>query len=290
VRKTVDLSMQFPVRPPAGTSRSPDRTQKKTRSGSIALAFLALTTLSGCDTLSARFRARDGVDLFHAGDFKGAAQKFEEAVQKDPSLPVLRLNAGTAHLAHFRQAGGKSPEGVEAASKAIRAYEKYLELKPQDERVKGALVQTFVETGRYEEAVTFFRPAVEKKDIEALGVLATVAAKCGKKDEAEQWHQKRIDAAPNKPEGYVAMGVFLWQELHDHAEWPHDKRKAKADLGLAALKKAIELQPAAPNAYTYTNLLYRELAASDPTEEGKKKALEEANRYFKLASERQGKG
>jgi tetratricopeptide (TPR) repeat protein len=256
------------------------------------LGGFALLLLSGCDALSARFRAREGVDLYHAGDFAGAARKFEEAGRLDPALPVLLLNAGTSNLALFRAVGSKSAEGQAAATKAIGAYERYLDLRPQDERVKAALVQTFVETGRYEDAVVFFRPALERTppDVEALGILATVASKCSKSDEAQSWHQKRIDAAPNKPDGYIALGVFLWQELHDHQDWPHDKRKAKADLALERLKKAIELQPAAPNAYTYANLVYREIAATEPTEEGKRQNLEEANRYFKLAAERQKAG
>src|SRR5262249_40225559 len=100
---------------------------------------------------------------------------------------------------------------------------------------------------------------------------------------------KRIDAAPDKPEGYLSFGIFLWQELHDHGDWPHDKRKPKAETALNALKKAVDLQPAAPNGYTYVNLVYRELAASEPSEEATRKDLEEANRYYSMALERQKK-
>lgn len=265
------------------------RSSPKVRAFVVGIALLATTT--GCDTLSARFRAREGVDLYHEGKFAEAAVKFEEAVAKDPKLPVLKLNEGTSHLAHFRAVGGKTPEGQQAASKAIGAYEKYLEQKPDDDRVKGALIQTFVETARYEDAVIFFRPAVEKTpaDIEALTTLATIASKCSKFQEAETWYQKRIDASPNKPEGYLAYGVYLWQELHDHPDWPHDKRLPKAERALELLKKVIELQPHAPNGYSYTNLVYREMAASDPSEENKKKDLEEAARFYKLAAERQSK-
>ncbi len=247
--------------------------------------------LTGCDTLSARFRAREGVDLYRAGEFAGAASKFEEANKLDPNLPVLLLNAGTSNLAHFRAAGGKSAVGQAAASKAIQSYERYLEKRPDEARVKAALVQTFVETGRYEDAVVFFRPGAEKKpaDVEALSTLATIATKCGKQDEALKWYKKRIEAAPEKAEGYVALGVYLWQELHDSPAVPHEQRKAKADIALDALRKAIDLQPAAPNAYTYANLVYREIAASDPSEEGKRKNIEEANRYYRMATERQSK-
>jgi tetratricopeptide (TPR) repeat protein len=289
--------MQFLHRPPDRTSRGnhPPRRSAIGRHTLGVLGLSALLVLSGCDMLSARFVAREGVDLYHANDFAGAARKFDEASRLDPGLPVLLLNSGTSNLAHFRALGSKSAEGQVAAKNAIAAYRKYLEKKPQDERVKGALVQTFVETGRYDDAVAFFKPAVDKKPadtaaLEAIGVLATVASKCGKADEAEKWHERRIEAAPNKPEGYVAPGVFLWNELHDHTDWPHDNRKPKADKALEALKKAIELQPAAPNAYTYTNLVYRELAASEPADDVKRQHLEEANKYFKMAVERQNKG
>lgn len=261
------------------------------RFAALFAGALGLTTLTGCDRLSARFRAQEGVDLYHAGKYAQAAEKFEEAVRKDPNLPVLLLNQGTSSLAHFRQVGGKTPEGQQAATRAISAYQKYLEKKPKDDRVKGALIQTFVETARYDDAVAFFRPLTEKSppDVEALITLATIASKTSKPEEAAKWFQKRIDATPNKPEGYLAYGIFLWQELHDHADWPHDKRMPKAQLALDLLKKAIDLQPNAPNGYSYTNLVYREIAASDPSEENKKKSLEEANRFYKLATERQSK-
>ena len=98
------------------------RSSSKVRGFVVGIALLATTT--GCDMLSARFRAREGADLYHDKKFAEAATKFEEAVSKDPGLPVLRLNEGTCHLEHFRAAGGKTPEGQKAATKAISSYEK----------------------------------------------------------------------------------------------------------------------------------------------------------------------
>lgn len=257
----------------------------------VALTAAALATLSGCDMLSARFRAREGVDLYHKGDFAGAALKFEEASKLDDSVAVIHLNRGTSNLAIFRAHGNK-PEGKTAGEQAIDAYRKYLAIKPEDEKVKLALIQTFVETSRYDDAVKFFEPAIQKQppDLEALNTLAIIASKCGKPERAQVWHQRRIEIAPDKPEGYVSYGTFLWQWVHDHPEWPHEKRKEKADLAIHALKTAAELQPSAPAAYTYLNLVHRELSTSQPTEDEKKRDLEQADRYFQMAFERQNKG
>ena len=262
------------------------------RVAKIAAISLLLVT-AGCDTLGARFKAREGADAYHAGDFNAASMKFEQALKLDSDHPTLLLNAGTSNLALFRNIGGKTPEGQAAATKAISAYEQYLKKKPGDERVKAALIQTFVETSRYEDAVSFFRPVVDKNppDMEALGILATVANKCGKNDEAQKWHQRKIDAQPNKADGYLSLGVFLWQELHDHpTDWNQDKRKEKGNLALERLKRAIELQPTAPNGYTYTNLVYRELSLSEMDQDEKRKDLEAAQKFFLMAQEHQKAG
>lgn len=263
------------------------------RGAKVAAVLGLLLTTAGCDTLGARFKAREGADAYHAGDFAGASSKFEQAIKMDPDHPTLLLNAGTSNLALFRNIGGKSTDGQNAATKAITAYEQYLKKKPGDERVKAALVQTFVETSRYEDAVSFFRPSVDKSppDLEALGILATVATKCGKNGEALKWHERKITAQPNKADGYLSLGVFLWQELHDHAtDWPHEKRLQKGNLAIERLKKAIELQPNAPNGYTYTNLVYRELSQSEPDPEIKRQDLENAQKFFQLALEHQKGG
>jgi tetratricopeptide (TPR) repeat protein len=265
---------------------------RSARRSSGPFLILALTTLSGCDTVRARFVARDGVDLYHRGNYAASAAKFEEAAQLDEHMPTFYLNMGTAQLAQFRNTGSRSPEGQKAAEGAIRAFERYLALKPQDEKVKLSLVQTFVDTGRYDDAVAHFRPAVEKSppDTAAMTTLAVIASKCGRFDDARAWHEKRIAAEPQNAEAPLALGVLIWGELHAKPEMDKERRKTLADAALAALRRSIELSPAAPNAYTYVNLVYREQANDEATDDGKRVALEEANKYYQMALERQKHG
>jgi tetratricopeptide (TPR) repeat protein len=247
---------------------------------------------SGCDTVKARMLAREGSERFHAGDFAAAVSRYERAAELDPRAPALLLNAGTAHLSIFRGSPANSPESKSAAEGAIRNFERYLASRPRDERAKSSLIQTFADTRRYEEAVAFFRPATEASppDTAALTTLAAIAQKCGKFDEARQWHHRRIAAEPKSAEARLALGTLLWQYLHDHPDMPPSDRLAMVDEALGALDKAIELQPAAPHPYTYANLVYREKAVAFSTDDEKRPCLEAANRFYEQALARQKGG
>ncbi len=231
--------------------------------------------------------AQQGVDLYHRQDYAGAAAKFAEAQKHDPKIPTIRLNLGLANLSLYRMAPNGT-EAAKAASGAIVAFQEYLKLKPKDDRAKVLLVQTFVDTGKYDEAVTFFKPATESvpPDAQALNTLAIIAAKTGRFDEAKGWYEKRIAAEPQNTEGHLALGVLIWNYLHDHTEVTSEKRLDLANQALKTLAEAIRLSPQAPNAYTYSNLVYREKALAESNDDDKRVDFEEANRFYKLGIDR----
>ena len=115
----------------------------------LFITLLAVAPLlAGCSTLRARMIAQEGVDLYHKQDYAGAAAKFAEAEKYDPNIPTILLNLGFSNLSLYRTAPN-STEADKAATAAIGAFERYLKLKPRDERAKVFLVQTFVDTGKY---------------------------------------------------------------------------------------------------------------------------------------------
>ena len=247
-------------------------------------------TLSGCDTIRARSRAQDGVKLYRDGQVVEAAAKFEEAQKLDPSIPTIWLNLGFASLAVY-QAANQSVGGQVAAARAIFAFERYLELKPAEERAKSYLVQTFVDTGRYDDAEKFFRPVVEKTppDSQALATLGTIASKVGRFDEAAKWYQRRIDAEPDNGDARLALAVLLWDRMKTHTEVAGAARVEMAGRALRALEEARRTQPNSPNAFLYTNLVYRERANTGLGDDAKRADLELANAYFRIANA-MGKG
>jgi tetratricopeptide (TPR) repeat protein len=243
---------------------------------------------TGCDSLKARMQAQEAVDLYHRGLISDAAAKFESAEKLDPYIPTIQLNLGFAQLALY-QANPKGDDGAKAAAKAITAFERYLSLKPDEERARSYLIQTFVDTGHYDEAVSYFKPNVEKNppDGEALATLGTIASKTGRFEDAKKWYQKRIDTEPQNADARLALGVLIWDYLHNHAEVVGTERITIADQALVHLNEAIKLKPKAPNPYTYANLVYRERAAGQLTDDAKRPDLEQANKLFKQAQELQ---
>jgi tetratricopeptide (TPR) repeat protein len=253
----------------------------------LPTALLLLPLLGGCDSLHARMLAQDGVSLYHKGQVSDAAKKFEEAGKLDPRIPTIQLNLGFASLALY-QLAPKSTEGQAAADQALTAFQKYLELRPNEERAKVFLLQTFIDTGRYEQAVAWFKPQIDKNDPEAFGTLGVIASKTGRYEDAKNWYEKRVQAQPDNADARLSLGVLMWDYMHAHVtDLTGPARIAMADAALAHLLESIKLKPKAPGAYTYANLVYRERSLGQVDDEGKRKDLEEAQKLYKQAQELQ---
>jgi len=253
----------------------------------VLTCFALAPLLVGCASLRARMIAQQGVDLYHKQDYAAAAAKFAEAEKYDPNIPAIELNLGFANLSLYRMAPNATAAST-AASDAIGAFERYLKLKPRDERAKVFLVQTFVDTGKYDDAVTFFKPATDSvpPDPQALNTLAIIAAKTGRFNEAKSWYEKRIAAEPESAEARLSLGVLVWNYLHDHTEETGERRLELANEAIQTLGEAIKLSPQAPNAYTYTNLVYREKALGETNDDAKRVDFEEATKFYKLGLDR----
>lgn len=266
----------------------------------FALAALTLGS-AGCDTLKARARAQKGVEKYRDGDIKGAAQLFNEAAAIDPTFPPIIINRGFTHLALYQQFA-RSKEGQEAANIAVQSFRQYMDmpdLKPeQRQRARDYLLQTFVDARRYEEAVEFFKPQVEREnpDLEALTILGNIAKSIGKMDASRMWLERRIKANPKDTDGYVALGIMTWDDLcadsqcrtpleqrRGQLQMAPDLRIAKANQALELLEHARLLSPKAPTPVIYANLLLRERSYAQPTDDLKRLDLEEAGKLQQLA-------
>ncbi len=251
-------------------------------SGNLVAVLILAACTTGCDTLKARMVASDAAKLYKDGKIDEAIAKYEEAAKYDPGIATIQLNLGFANLAVY-QGNPKGAEGDRAANKAVEAFERYLKLKPGDERGTQYLVQTFVDTARYDAAVEYYQPQVQKNDPEVFNTLGVIASKTGKFAEAKDWYSKRMAADAKNPDAPLALCVLIWDYLHNHTEVVADQRKQLADEGIQTCQKGIDLAPNAPNPYTYTNLLYRERSLADVTDDEKRVDLTKAQEYFQKA-------
>lgn len=266
----------------------------------VAVAALGLGS-TGCDTLRARARAQKGVEKYRDGEIAEAARLFKEAAAIDDTVPPIVLNLGFTHLQLYQQ-NPRSKDGAAAADLAVASFRKYMAmpgLKPeQTQRARDYLLQTFVDARRYEDAVEFFKPQVEreKPDLEALTILGNIAKSIGKATEARGWLERRVQANPKDTDGFVALAIMNWDDLCSDSQCrtPMDQRKGhlqkapawrfqKANEGLEFLKKAIQLSPQAPTPVTYANLLLRERSYAAASDDLKRGELSQATALMNLS-------
>jgi tetratricopeptide (TPR) repeat protein len=239
-----------------------------------ALLLLPLLTVgTGCEDVHARKLVKEGNDLYRQGEYKAAVQKYDEAARIRPQLAVTYINRAYAYLLQFAP-GSNSPENTAAANGAIESYKKFLELQPQRKDVRDLLIQLWLDSGHFDEALAYFKGLLDHnpKNLEAVKTIGIINAKAGRFQEALSWYEKRAALEPSNPEGAYAVGTLCWERLFHHR--PPDQpgmppspdailgpqRLALADHGIHALEKAVSLNDKYIEAYTYTNLMYRERA------------------------------
>lgn len=248
----------------------------------LLVGVVALGTL-GCDTLRARHLASRGAEAYKRGDFRAASESYEQAVRLDGTIDTLHLNLGFTYAQLCAQSSKQ--ERTVFGGRAIDELKEYLSRRPGDERARNYLVQTFVDTNRYDEAVAWFKPLTDRSppDLEAIATLGQIAARTNRIEQALSWYELRVKTNPGDADGPYNLGVLVWDYLHQHAEIKGPARLALADRGLAALRRAIALRPKAPNGYTYLSLVYRERAAGQPDEAARAADLAEAEANLKTA-------
>ena len=278
----------------------------------VAGVLLAMAAGTGCQEIRARQHIKSGNDYYRKGEYKLAVASFKKAEAIRPDIVQVHLHQAYAHLSLFIP-GDTTPPNQQEAKEAIDAFNRYLALRPADEKTRQIMIQTLIDSGRYDDALNFFKAKLDKnpKDLEAIKALGVISSKAGRFEDGLKWYERRAEVTPTDPEAFYAIGTLCWERLYQRSDKAGEARLAVADRGIAALKKAMDLKPKYVEAITYVNLLYREralghvakeidltpikkkkerLAAQKQNEEAKEKAeearqkdLEQARHYFTMA-------
>src|ERR1039458_7084015 len=240
----------------------------------LILAVAALVVLgSSCNKLKARDHLNKGVQAFTAAQYPEAIDHFKAAVDLDPGFASARLYLAIAYMQQYIP-GADSPENNKMAQAAFDQFKKVLDQDP--------------------------------KNTTAMASIASLNLNQKNWDGAQQWYEKLIAVDPTNADAYYSMGFIAWSKWYpaygtaraglgmkqeDHG--PIKDKKVKEELkqkfgpvidgGLAALDKALQINPEYDDAMAYENLLVRERADLADTKEEYDKQTKVADDWVQRA-------
>jgi tetratricopeptide (TPR) repeat protein len=244
----------------------------------VAVLAAAVAAGAGCNKLRARDKLNKGVQAYKNGQFDLAIEDFKEAKQDDPSLTNAQVFLATAYASQYVP-GAPSQENINNGKQAIAEFKEILDKDPDNLSAIDGIgsIMYAIGTSPYDEA-----------EIE----------------ESKAYHEKHIALKPDDPEPYYWIGVIDWdlafrtnREMRDDynkktkkpiketdplppalAKEFADKRGMDVEEGITEIQKAISLKPDYDDAMAYLNLLYRQKADMETTEEARNADLDEADK------------
>ena len=122
---------------------------------------------------------------------------------------------------------------------AIPAFQKALQLSPDDVRGNTNLANALTQKGRLDEAIAHYQSALQgnPRYLEARTNLGAALAQQGRLDEAITHYRKALEVDPRYPEAQADLGVALF-------------RKGNLEEAVAHLQTAIDVNPSFAEAHT----------------------------------------
>ncbi|MGA9885846.1 MAG: hypothetical protein WBQ34_19185 [Candidatus Acidiferrales bacterium] len=244
-----------------------------------AILLAAVGAGAGCNKLRARDQLNKGVQAYKNAQFDIAIEDFKNAQALDPTLTNAQLYLAAAYANQYIP-GAPSPENLRNADSAIQVYKQILQQDPNNLSAIDGIGSLLYNMGS--------TPFDESKLIEA-----------------KSYHEKHIQISPNDPEPYYWVGVIDWalayranrdlrddfnrtakpkRQIKENDPLPDklrtqftDKYGQTVDEGITNLQKAISLKPDYDDAMAYLNLMYRQKADTETTQEAREDDLKKAD-------------
>jgi tetratricopeptide (TPR) repeat protein len=186
-----------------------------------------------------------GMEAMNAKNWEAAVENFTKASELDPAQVAVWAQLGEANL---RVASTKTGADFDAAiGKALQAYSKSIELKPDDPASHNNYALALVRAKKLPEAQAELKKAADLdpqnggKYYYNLGAVLTNA---GQYDTAGEAFKKAIELTPTYADAYYQYGMTLSSKMQTTA----DGKVTAPDEMKNAFKKYLELQPNGPNA------------------------------------------
>jgi tetratricopeptide (TPR) repeat protein len=215
------------------------------------LMALLLISATGCKRLRAADQLNKGVAAFKNARFEEAENRFQSALDIDPSYDNARLYLATTYSSQIVP-NLDTPENKKIAQKAYDGFSEVLKKDPNS--------------------------------VPALKQIASIDRNTGKLEEAKADEKRVISLVPNDAEAHYTIGVVDWLQAYKNAttvlqsEGLTDKSDGNFKLskagcarlsaqntplvteGLEYLTKAVQINPTYEEAMTYLSLMSRRKA------------------------------
>jgi tetratricopeptide (TPR) repeat protein len=189
---------------------------------------------------------QQGVAAFNKGDFQAAANAFQKAIQKAPTIPDLYVNLA---LAYFR---------LDRTAEAATQLEKAASLASDDPKIQYQLGSAYVDMQNYDQAIAAFEKglatnpdlATDPLALEATSTLGAVYFAQGDNEKAEALFQKALAAKPGAAGATLGMAKVHFS-------------KGNVKQALQLFEQVVATHPGTPEA-TQAEAFIKELRKSKP--------------------------
>src|SRR5579864_379336 len=253
----------------------------------VALALLALPLLGGCRRLQARVELKKGNSLYVQEQYSAAMVEYQKGLELDPSDTFAWRSVGLSALALYRP-GDDSPKNLEYGRIATDAFQKYLKENPEDAKVQDYMMSILVSSKQYQQALAFVDQLQQQHPNEANDpkwnkYRVNVLIQAGRLPDAEQLALKT--PGPEQPVSLYSIGVEAWHKVYNVNTIDFATKQQFVELGLRALRKAVEIKPDYFDAMFYLGLMLREKAKLETDGNARTADVDEAETWLKKGLE-----
>ncbi len=240
----------------------------KFRSSASRLALVAGLgmALTGCSKLGevrAMKAFKDGNKLYAGNDYRGASQKYEEAIEQNPENHIIHFYLANSYDNMYRPTRKGEPTNDGYLTKAVEHY-KLAGERIQDPKMQNLSYQYLVAAYGQDKLndPTMAEPVVQKMieldpaDVANYVVLAKIYEDSGEYELAEKTLQAARTARPSDPAVYVQLSNYY-------------NRQGDFDQAIGMLNQRAQLEPNNPEAHysiaqAYWDKAYRDARLTDP--------------------------
>lgn len=247
-----------------------------------ALGVPTALLVGGCDRLAARMEFKQGNSEYRNESYRTAIAAYEKGLALDPEAKEVWRSLGLAAMALYRP-GDVSPANLAYAKRAVEAFESYLAVHPDDEKVREYLLTTLLNSEQYDAALVRLEEAARSHpdDPRLEDGIVSVLLRAKRLDDAVA--RVRAQGAKASYASTYAIGVYCWDKAYRDPLLDAAARSAMVETGISMLRRAVELQPQAFESNVYLNLILREKVKLEPDPEVQQTILAEATIYQEKA-------